>query len=1718
MFISIPIRQQYFRVSEAARGRSKVCCSRVFTIEQMSSTPSLNETVSLSRSRDPESLERELQALKRSLKSESAERDTLEREYSDLERKNKQLARKIKDLEADLARESSERDVLDKENANVNRRFRTLELELKNFKVQLADSEEQVLSLKEAKSRLQKKIEEEEREHEREMEGMRNDLRQAKRDVRDKTKRLEEEKSDLERELKRQSAKKLDEKVKTLERENTTLEAKLKLAQSSGSSSGGSGGAVPQSVLDSFLEEKNTLEKAKDRAEEKANSATQKSEELRREKESVEAKYKELEDAMRGMKNRITEEEKKRDQAERGQQLVEEEMVKLKQAHRDELAAAIVNTGGSDLSEKVERLELELQDAAEEREDLVQQISELENRSAELKVTLAELEVDEKILSEERGDLLKKAAEAEEKEKELRELRETFERTQRKTNKEVDALREEIQAMKRAKEEVEYKRQGLERELTQERLSTKGKGEGSDIMSESEKSVRKELQQIRDRLEEERADAKVQIDRNVKKMESDKAALSRKVEEAKEDAVRATKEKASLENQLNELNKAHEEQIGKMREQKEKISALENSLNDTNEELEAQNAEKKKLCDTLEEALRAVEEREKTMRETKVEAEKEKKKNALENTELRSRLEDEGEKRAALKKQIEDLKGRLEESDKASRSRSSNNSEKEENLKTLSEQVNKLTEQAKSTQELIEKAETTRKTLDAELKVISGELQEERETLSKMKSARDAAEAQNKALNEKYEEEKKEREVEKKNRKRIEGELDTMRGQRDEAMKDKSAAEKEKGEMTREVNGLREAKTSLEARKKKDEEAIESITKRAEDESKAREQLENEMKKIQREMKEERDKIEASGSRGTTEYKEENERLKKEISEIKQKSVQAEGQEEKMKTLERKIAETNAQIQAQNAKAEKSKSRKHMFKKQAQDYKTQLDAMQGVQAQIDELQAENARLREAAEKGEKGDDMEEIASVAPRLSTIRRPLGPRAQRNLGVTSSAPTASQAEEKSIDRAIQRKESSSSLKTKAAQMGGVSLFGGITADALSNRKKTSSISESQAASDGKTRMWCVKGRRRIRSFQVKPSYSSLNQGDVFILDVGTRIFQTTEYAQWNGSECNRLERTKGKDIVTRLNRQRGSKAEIITLDQGDDDEAGMHAFYKEVGGKGGDLTSASDGGEDLEAENRIDGQTKLYKAGESSHELVTGGKLSIEMLDTHSAYILDADTEVYLWLGKLSSKELRNAAGRQAEEIKEGRERETFSEVYKVAEGGETVFFCEKFTDWPDGATLGPQKFTSNIAASKKQEKINVEAMYESADTLPALTYLPPKDDVPGSIEVSVVVDAVKEDIGADEYGRFHSENSYIVVHKYGSTDQSYLIYFWQGREGTKNEKGTSAALSMNLAKKLPGASQIRVVQGKEPIDFLRLFKGKYVVLKGKRNSSIPKKFLVSVRAETSADKSAATQVPLRASSLNSGYSYLLRTEDKTFLWKGKQATEASREAAQRVNKFLGGGQAEEVTEVAPGEDFWAAIGGKEEFRTAEKRKKDFTPKFFSFSNASGMLSADRLVVYSQDDLTSDILALVDHYDQVFLWGGAKAREADRKIALETAVEYLKFAIKKDGRPSSEVQMVKEGSEPVGFTSAFFGWDKSLSLGASETASEALSQFSKTYPIEQLRDKDKLPSTVDKSQLEMYLSDAEFMSVFGMTKEAWTKTPGWKKTPKKKELGLF
>jgi hypothetical protein len=61
---------------------------------------------------------------------------------------------------------------------------------------------------------------------------------------------------------------------------------------------------------------------------------------------------------------------------------------------------------------------------------------------------------------------------------------------------------------------------------------------------------------------------------------------------------------------------------------------------------------------------------------------------------------------------------------------------------------------------------------------------------------------------------------------------------------------------------------------------------------------------------------------------------------------------------------------------------------------------------------------------------------------------------------------------------------------------------------------------------------------------------------------------------------------------------------------------------------------------------------------------------------------------------------------------------------------------------------------------------------------------------------------------------------------------------------------------------------------------------------------------------------------------------------------------------------------------------------------------------------------------------------------------------------------------------------------------------------------------YSYEELKTLDitQLPPSLDPTQRELLLSDAEFESVFGCTKAEFAQLPKWKATKKKREVGLF
>ncbi|XP_063596642.1 advillin-like [Penaeus indicus] len=148
-----------------------------------------------------------------------------------------------------------------------------------------------------------------------------------------------------------------------------------------------------------------------------------------------------------------------------------------------------------------------------------------------------------------------------------------------------------------------------------------------------------------------------------------------------------------------------------------------------------------------------------------------------------------------------------------------------------------------------------------------------------------------------------------------------------------------------------------------------------------------------------------------------------------------------------------------------------------------------------------------------------------------------------------------------------------------------------------------------------------------------------------------------------------------------------------------------------------------------------------------------------------------------------------------------------------------------------------------------------------------------------------------------------------------------------------------------------------------------------------------------------------------------------------------------------------------------------------------------------------------------------------------------QAEQRASDALALEYLRTD--PAGREGVPIIKLKQGYEPPNFTGHFGVWDNDLwndnmtyadicerlqevSPGATVlvTSSGSGTTGRRTYPLATLREKDpeKLPPEVDPVHKEDFLSDADFMSVFGVGRDGIDSIPMWKRNNMKKKAGLF
>ncbi|XP_057188893.1 supervillin isoform X1 [Triplophysa rosa] len=558
-------------------------------------------------------------------------------------------------------------------------------------------------------------------------------------------------------------------------------------------------------------------------------------------------------------------------------------------------------------------------------------------------------------------------------------------------------------------------------------------------------------------------------------------------------------------------------------------------------------------------------------------------------------------------------------------------------------------------------------------------------------------------------------------------------------------------------------------------------------------------------------------------------------------------------------------------------------------------------------------------------------------------------------------------------------------------------------------------------------------------------------------------------------------------------------------------------------------------------------------------------------------------------------------------------------RLTEHNETSLFKEKFLDWKDASRLSPNTVMEQLVQIKESPVTDSGSecrAYNASLMLPVLqsaisTVLDGQDvgrghgpvesaseDSLRSLEISTVAVDVWHILEFDysrlpkqSIGQFHEGDAYVVKWKYmvsaavgsrqkpdqarsaGPGREKCCYFFWQGRNSTVSEKGTSALMTVELDEEQ--GAQMQVQQGKEPPCFLQCFNGGMIVHSGKRGEeedNIQNEWrLYCVRGEVPVE-GHLLEVGCHCSSLRSRTSIVLLNINKAliYLWHGCKTQTHTRHVARK--------SAEKIKEQRPLEaglhsscnltiheceeggeplEFWDALGSKDrkayDCMLQDPGKFNFTPRLFQLSSSSGEFvaleffnpsrAADLVcsLPFLQEDLFSapqPALFLVDNYHEVYLWqgwwpqdsestGSARIRwDSDRKCAMETVLQYCR---EKNEKKPQKSYLIHAGLEPLTFTNMFPSWEHREDIAEiTEREAEVYNQIilvedvlarlcQSIYPLSTLQTR-PLPQGVDPLRLEIYLTDEDFESVLEIKREEFDALPGWKQVNLKKAKGLF
>ncbi len=586
-----------------------------------------------------------------------------------------------------------------------------------------------------------------------------------------------------------------------------------------------------------------------------------------------------------------------------------------------------------------------------------------------------------------------------------------------------------------------------------------------------------------------------------------------------------------------------------------------------------------------------------------------------------------------------------------------------------------------------------------------------------------------------------------------------------------------------------------------------------------------------------------------------------------------------------------------------------------------------------------------------------------------------------------------------------------------------------------------------DYTTRFYRISGSHRLHIEPVPLHYNSVDPRFAYLLDDGMKLYL------WNGLKCNPITRSKARLFAEKINKyERKGVAELIQVKQSEE----TPAFWELLSGPPAVKLEYHEHVSDNEINI-----PKLYKVGIGMGylelpqvEVSVAGHLTRSLLDTKSVYILDCFTDIFVWIGRKSTRLVRTAALKLSASLQEMVVRPAFALVISTLEGSESQVFKSKFEGWDD---LIAVDYTRSVESVQKRgadlNKILNETEMKSdlvSLFLPRCIPTTDEDNLAMMDEMNEFLESMKcfvfekkrfVRLPENEYGEFYTEDSYLFVCKYWKVvdeevgdDQSSenqndhqfdnpiecKLFFWQGREA--NNAGW-LTFTFTMKKSFEDIETIKMNQQQEIPQFLAHFKRKFIIHKGKRKSKDVVKNTRMYHLRRNPHSPLCTrcvEIEANAENLCSEFCFIVcvpfENTDKNsnsssgivYVWIGSLANADEAKLAEDIaNKIYDASYSIQVLNEGEEPDtfFWFGLGGKKDYDKSAEYMKYM--RLFRCSNDRGYFAVtEKCIDFCQDELADDDIMILDTGVVVFLWIGPTSTEIEVKLGFKSAQVIFLF----------------------------------------------------------------------------------------------------------------